>query len=196
MLCKHARQHIDQMLRPDTATADLRGHFAQCDSCREFFQERRFLQNALLLLRSETAHFGPSLSTEQQVLSALNRHALLPNAIWNTGRWYVVGALAVVVLVFAVIITPPLRNPIALAPDVADEQFTAMPYVIPPAPYERTEVIRTEIPLQIVLSAGFQVQGEGLGSSTLADVVYGEDGRILALRLVSQPGDFSTTRMD
>jgi hypothetical protein len=107
----------------------------------------------------------------------------------------VAGAL-VSVTVFVAFLMMTQRKTTVIHVQANDEQFTAMPYVIPPAPYERTSVVRTEVPLQIMLSAGFQVHGEDLGSSVPADVLYGEDGRILALRLVSQPSDFSNKRMD
>jgi hypothetical protein len=196
MLCKHARRQIEQMSQPKAATASLKQHLANCGSCRKLSDERRFLQNAIARLRSETSRVGPSRHVEDHVLTALNSRALRPHAVSSTRRWYTVGALASLLLLIAITLMKVRPNRTIPLPRAADEQFTAMPYVIPPAPYERTSVVRTEIPLQILLSAGFQVQSDDPSSSALADVLYGEDGRILALRLVPRSNNFPTTRMD
>jgi predicted anti-sigma-YlaC factor YlaD len=200
MFCEHARQQIEHMSQPEDANAGLTQHLVECDSCRNLFEERRLLQDAIARLRSETSRVGPSRRVEQHVLAALNVQGLRPYAASDPWRWLVASALVSVTVLIVIVIVAFLmtthRNPAVVIVQAADEQFTAMPYVIPAAPYERTSVVRTEVPLQIMLSAGFHVQGEDLSSSILADVLYGEDGRILALRLVSQPSDFSTTRMD
>jgi chorismate mutase len=195
MFCKHARRQIEHMSQPEDANPELTQHLVECASCRNLLEERRLLRNAIARLRSETFRAGPSHSVEQHVLAALNGQALRPHAAPKIWRWSV--AALVSVTVFVAFLMTTHRNPtVAGVQADDDEQFTAMPYVIPPAPYERTSVVRTEVPLQIMLSAGFQVHGEDLSSGILADVLYGEDGRILALRLVSQPNDFSNKRMD
>lgn len=196
MLCKHSRKQIESMVQAENASSGLTQHLLECDPCRTLFEERRSLQGAIARLRSEQSHIGPSLRVEQNVLAELNSRGFRSLTASNTWRWFFAGAFAsVTVLVVAFLMTTH-RNPTVLPAQAAGEQFTAMPFVVPPAPYERTSVIRTEVPMQIMLSAGFQVQGEDPGSSTLADVLYGEDGRILALRLVSQPSNFNTSRMD
>jgi hypothetical protein len=196
MFCKDARQQIEHMSQPEDANAGLTQHLVECDSCRNLFEERRLLQDTIARLRSETSRVGPSRRVEQYVLAALNGQDPRPYTASNTWRWLVASALVSGTVFIIVFLMATHRNPTVMPVQAADEQFTAMPYVIPPAPYERTSVVRTEVPLQIMLAAGFHVQGEDLSSSILADVLYGEDGRILALRLVSQSGDFSTTRMD
>jgi hypothetical protein len=196
MDCKHARQQIEDMSQPEDASAGLTQHLLECYSCRKLFEERRGLQDAITRLRSETSPVGPSHRVEQHVLAALNGRGLRPHAASRPWRWLIASALVSATAFIIAFLIATHRNPTVVPAQAADEPFTAMPYVIPPAPYERTSVVRTEVPLQIMLSAGFQVQGEDPSSSTLADVLYGEDGRILALRLVPQPSNFSTTRMD
>jgi hypothetical protein len=196
MFCKHARQQIEYMFPPEGVSAGLTQHLLECDPCRKLFEERKLLQGAIARLRSETSHIGPSHGVEQHLLAALNARGLRSHGASNPWRWLVASALVSVTVFIAAFLMATHRSPTVLPAQAAEEQFTPMPYVIPPAPYERTSVVRTEVPLQIMLSAGFQVQGEDPSSSTLADVIYGEDGRILALRLVSQPSDFSITRMD
>ncbi len=200
MHCKQARRQIADMSQHEGATLALTQHLLQCDSCRKFLEERRVLHSAVARLRAETAGVRPSDNVEERVLAALNIPGpKLPPAAGGW-RWLVASALVFAAICIAAFLITMHRVPLALSPQSAaipaDEPFTAMPYVIPPAPYERTAVVRTEVPLQVMLLAGFQVHGEDLDATTLADVLYGEDGRILAIRLVSQPYSFSTKRMD
>lgn len=197
MLCKHARQEIEDISDLGSARAGLTQHLLQCDRCRNVFAERRWLQDAMARVRVETTDAGPSLCTEQHIFAALDGRRSRPVTKANTAwRWFVVGAFASVILFTVVFRMMTRHEAVAPSTQASEAPFTAMPYVIPPAPYERTSVIRTEVPLQIMLSAGFQVEGDDPSATALADVLYGEDGRILALRLVTEPNDSSTTRMD
>lgn len=197
MHCKQARQLIDRLPQPAQASPYLTQHTAQCSPCAKFLEERTTLHNALDNLRAETAALGPSTHVEQQVFAALNPTAFNPRRAQYTLRWITISALAFAVLLIAAILFTVSRThnaaPIAEIPH--EKPFTAMPYVVPPTPYERTIVIRTQVSLQIMQYAGFQVHDD-IGSTTLADVLYGEDGRILALRLVTQPNPASEKRID
>ena len=61
-----------------------------------------------------------------------------------------------------------------------------VPYVVPPAPYERTEVMRMEVPVTTLLAAGLEVHVPAVEGTVRADVLVGQDGRALAIRLVSK----------
>lgn len=190
MLCKHARLEMESASSPEEAAAALTRHVSACGPCRRLFGQRRQLRGAMARLRSETNQAQPSGRVEGAVMAALERRHVLPQAAGNLRRWPYAGALAVLtLLVVALAITMHRSHSVAPA-EPAGEAFTAMPYVIAPAPYERTSIVRTEVPLHIMQSAGFQVRGDDPASTTPADVLYGEDGRILAIRLVSQPGGF------
>ncbi len=65
----------------------------------------------------------------------------------------------------------------------ADAPFVQVPYVVPPAPYERVEVIRQDVPLAALIAAGFEVHVDDAGGTLPADVLVGQDGRVLAVRL-------------
>jgi len=68
---------------------------------------------------------------------------------------------------------------------VASEQpFIALPYVAPPAPYERTEVLRMDVQVAMLMTAGLEVRAPAVEGVVRADVVVGQDGRALAVRLV------------
>jgi hypothetical protein len=66
----------------------------------------------------------------------------------------------------------------------AQAPFVAIPYVAPPAPYERTEVRRMDVPIAALMAAGLEVRAMGAGGAVRADVLIGQDGRPLAIRLV------------
>jgi hypothetical protein len=88
-------------------------------------------------------------------------------------RW-AVAAVAVTVAVLAVI-THRVRE---IPP--RQEVFLKIPYVIPPAPYERTEVVRMDVPVAALIRAGFTMNAAA-ADSVPADVLVGQDGRPLAV---------------
>jgi hypothetical protein len=197
MHCNQARRQIADLFQPSDATLALTGHLSECTSCRSLFEEKKMLHAAIAQLRAETAGLSPSDGVEERVLAALNASPGLTGprtAMWSRAA---VSALAVATVICTALILGHRTTkvlPAQSAVTLVNDGFTEMPYVIPPAPYERTTVVRTELPLQVMIAAGFQVYGEDLDSSTLADVVYGEDGRILAVRLVPQPDNSSDER--
>lgn len=198
MHCKQARHQIDHFLQAAQASSELTQHAAQCIPCAKVLEERTALHNALDHLHAETATLGPSIHVEQQVLAALNATTFNPRRAQHTLRWISISGLAFAALLIAAVLFTSSRthNVVPIAEIPHEETFTAMPYVVPPAPYERTAIIRTQIPLQIMQYAGFEVRDDDLGATTLADVVYGQDGRILALRLVPQPNSTPETRIN
>src|SRR5689334_12480861 len=49
--------------------------------------------------------------------------------------------------------------------------FLAIPYTIGPAPYERTTVVRMDIPVSALVAAGFRVYTADTSASIAADVL-------------------------
>ncbi len=102
-------------------------------------------------------------------------------------RWRFAGVLAacagLCVVSYAVLLRPmPIpRKPVALA----EEPFLEIPYVAPLAPYERVEIVRMDMPVSELTADGLDVRVPDTGSTVLADVVLGQDGRAHAIRLVS-----------
>jgi hypothetical protein len=79
-----------------------------------------------------------------------------------------------------------LRGP-APPPRIARERpFVQIPYVAPLAPYERVSVRRIEMPVTALIAAGFEMPAREMGAAVPADVLVGQDGRALALRLVQE----------
>jgi hypothetical protein len=91
------------------------------------------------------------------------------------------GALAA-----CVIVGIALTGPSAPKPAGSGEPFVAFPYVAPPAPYERAQVQRMDIPVAALAAAGFQLRGPDTAGVVRADVLLGQDGRAYALRFISQ----------
>jgi hypothetical protein len=68
---------------------------------------------------------------------------------------------------------------------VSEAPFVEIPYVAPLAPYERTSVMRMDVPVEALIAVGFEVQGQEPGAAVTADVLVGQDGRAHAIRLLS-----------
>jgi hypothetical protein len=95
-------------------------------------------------------------------------------------RWWIPAMAAALACAFA-LAAFLMRRPL---PPRAEAPFTAIPYVAPPAPYERTEVKRMDVPLAALLAAGIHLRATTTGGTVRADVLVGQDGRPLAIRLV------------
>jgi len=93
-------------------------------------------------------------------------------------RWVPAAASAVAAALLAVAII--LHRPPARPAPPTQEVFQRIPYVVPPAPYERTEVVHMDVPVAALIAAGFRMN-EAAAESIPADVLVGQDGRPLAV---------------
>jgi hypothetical protein len=84
-------------------------------------------------------------------------------------------ALAAVATVAVLVLSMPKRE--------ADAPFSPLPYAAPAAPYEQLEVRRQSVPVAALIAAGFEVHVADSGGMVTADVLVGQDGRPLAVRL-------------
>jgi hypothetical protein len=138
------------------------------------------LHEALRSLAAENAATPVPAGLEAKVLAAFDaRHT-------RTRWWFPATAAALVasgaLAVFLMHRPTPARQ--APMPQAKTAPFTAIPYVAPPAPYERTEVMRMNVPLAALIAAGLEVRETNSRGSVRADVLVGQDGRPLAIRLV------------
>jgi hypothetical protein len=111
---------------------------------------------------------------------------------WMGSRVRLTFALASALCVIAVIVAGVLHGRKQNAPfqmraqvEAEPEQFVAVPYVVPPASYERTEVVRMQVSLSALEALGFQVHTAETGGSVTADVLCGQDGRVMAIAILS-----------
>ncbi len=66
-----------------------------------------------------------------------------------------------------------------------EQPFIAIPYTPPLDPWERADVMHTEMPVGQLVAAGFSVGMVDPDARVQADVLVGQDGRARAIRLVS-----------
>ena len=103
-------------------------------------------------------------------------------------RWMGAGAIAAAAATAIVIFgaRPQASSADSLKAQARSEApFVPIPYVLPPGPYERMEIVRMRVPVAALIAAGFLVQTPDPGAQAEADVLVGQDGRPRAVRLVS-----------
>lgn len=88
--------------------------------------------------------------------------------------------LAALLVIAAVMIHRPVPPPL-----VGSAPFLEIPYTAPLAPYERTRIVRMEVPVAALIAAGFDVRAPDTGAAVEADVLFGQDGRAHAFRVLS-----------
>jgi hypothetical protein len=140
--------------------------------------EQKKLLDALRLLGAGNAAVETPPEIEAKILAAWHRpakkrrHWLLPVAVAAVAASFTIGAYLM------------HRPAPMLPPTIAQAPFVVVPYVAPPAPYERTEIRRMNVPLAALMAAGIKVRQVTTGGTVVADVVVGQDGRPLAIRLI------------
>jgi hypothetical protein len=83
---------------------------------------------------------------------------------------------------------PVAKNPRkrVVRPAAEPEQpFIAIPYTLPLEPWERTDVVRMEMPVAALIAAGLPMSMTDPGARARTDVLVGQDGRARAIRLIS-----------
>jgi hypothetical protein len=120
---------------------------------------------------SETS--GPPPELEAALLKQLKRKRTVIS--WPLALEVLAAAAIILIAVFA-------RH----APAVSAE-FIAVPYAAPIGEYERTEVVRVNVPVTALAQWGLPVSSMGLSQRVDADVVIGEDGLARAVRFVENP---------
>jgi hypothetical protein len=139
-------------------------------------------------LAQERAETGAPLEIERAVLAEFDRVQRGKQKSRKRGRvWVAAGAIAASVAAVWMVEHRPAQQPVAppVAEADAEEPFVPIPYVLPPGPYERIEVVRMNLPVSELIAAGFRMQTADLGAQAEADVMVGQDGRPRAVRLVS-----------
>jgi hypothetical protein len=81
----------------------------------------------------------------------------------------------------AVLIRRPASAPAPV--EQAQTGFVRIPYVVPPLPYERTEIVHMDVPVAALIAVGFR-RDEPAGASVPAEVLVGQDDRPLAIRIL------------
>jgi hypothetical protein len=142
------------------------------------------LDDAMSLLAAELADTEAPPEIESAVLAEFDRIRRR-----KRGKYWIAAAAAVAASVAAAwMIQHKVAHEPAAPPSVqaeAEQPFVPIPYVLPPGPYERVEVVRMKLPVAALIAAGFRIQTADLGAQAEADVIVGQDGRPRAVRLIS-----------
>jgi hypothetical protein len=181
MNCKEARAMAIEHIHSGSAVLDP--HFKTCAECSRFLQAQLALRSAFAALSREEpapADMEAQLLAEFDAASRnASRLAGRPSG-WAVRWWLAAAALAALLAVAAVAIHRPLPME-----RIAGEPFVEIPYIAPLAPYERTNIVRMEVPVAALIAAGFDVHAVDTAAALSADVLFGQDGRARAIRLVS-----------
>jgi len=132
------------------------------------------LDEMLAKIAAEDAQAAPPHSIESRVLREFDGPAK-PVRSWIPA-WTAAAAACVAAAAIALRQPPPVP--------AAERPFLPVPYTAPPATYERTSVVRMDVPVAALVAAGFEVHAPDAGGEIQADVLFGQDGRALAVRIV------------
>jgi hypothetical protein len=180
MNCKDARATAIEQIRAGSAVLDP--HFEVCAECARFLQAQLALHSAFAALSREVP---APVDLETKLLAALdasrNASRLTPRSAVRRVRWWLPAAALAASLAIAAVALHRAVPP----PPIAGEPFVEIPYIAPLAPYERTRIVRMDVPVSALIAAGFEVHAADTGSALRADVLFGQDGRAHAIRLVS-----------
>jgi hypothetical protein len=149
-----------------------------------FEKDERRLDDAMRRLAAELAETEAPARIEDAVLAEFDRvRRRARGRVWMAG----VGVAAAAAVAVFVAENRPVQNLAATAAveAEAEQPFTPIPYVLPPAPYERVEVVRMRVPIAALIAAGLPMRTADPGAQVEADVLVGQDGRPRAVRLVS-----------
>jgi hypothetical protein len=139
---------------------EAESHLRECGECAAQIAST---QKSLLLFRDSGYQCAEHWQKQPQ------KPASRKPARWAAATVAVTAAVLAALTVHHVREVPPRQ-----------EVFLKIPYVIPPAPYERTEVVRMDVPVAALIQAGFSMNAAA-ADSVRADVLIGQDGRPLAV---------------
>ena len=142
-------------------------HVKDCPTCGA---ELEGLRKSFSLYRESTHRWSDHWITKTECKPPPRRQT----------KWMLAGGLAAAMFAGIYFIRTPVQPPV-----MNPEPFVQIPYVVAPAPYERTAVKRMIVPVAALRSAGLAIRMVDAGASVRADVLLGQDGRALAVRLVS-----------
>ena len=170
MNCKQARALAIEQAGSSSAVLDP--HFDECAECAQFLYSQQALHSTFAAL-SRDVPAPPDL--EAQLLDEFD-------ATPRRFRWWLpaTAALAAALAIATVVTHRP-----APSPRIASEPFIEIPYIAPLAPYERTSIVRMDVPVAALIAAGFDMYATDTGAAVKADILFGQDGRAHAIRLVS-----------
>jgi hypothetical protein len=151
-------------------SGEVAAHLAGCAACAA---EMERTAGALELFRESGARCAEYWAARPE-----RRPARRASRAW---RWAIAAPVLVAVVLAAVLMR---RTAIIPAPvEQAQTGFVRIPYVVPPLPYERTEIVHMNVPVAALIAVGFR-RDEPAAASVPAEVLVGQDDRPLAIRIL------------
>ena len=150
------------------------------------------LERAIDQLKAESAASQAPAGIERAVLAEFDRVRRRNRSIgWVAATGAVAASIAVVLSIVST--REPRAQPDTPTPAAAvsedaresEQPFVSIPYVAPLGRYERTEIVRMEVPVAALIAAGLPMRTPDAGARAEADVIVGQDGRARAVRLIS-----------
>ncbi len=166
-------EQITRCLTGERGSAEQQ-HLDDCAACRE--KLHRGIEAVSLFRQWYVAQ-------EPAVPAVFSRPAAPEmSSLWHWSNVAIGGLLVTCMLAGAFLIQRP--QPQKHTAVIDDPSFIEIPYVAPLAPYERTSIVRMDVPVAALVAAGFEVHLIDAGASVRADVLFGQDGRAHAIRIV------------
>jgi anti-sigma factor RsiW len=147
-------------------SGEVAAHLAGCPACAA---EVERTANALALFRESSAQCAAYWAGQP---------ARKGSRVW---RWAIAAPVIAALVLAAVLVRRPAIAPAPV--EHAQTGFVRIPYVVPPLPYERTEIVQMNVPVAALISVGFR-RDEPAGASVPAEVLVGQDDRPLAIRIL------------
>jgi hypothetical protein len=186
MNCKESRANLIEFARSGLSGSPLDSalavHLEVCVECLRFADGQSALHAALASMAAQTVAGSAPEDLEARLLAEFDAAARTGSR--QVRGWFPALAVALAVcLIAALLMRRSTPGPQSASP-AGEEPFLQIPYVTPRAPYERAAVMRMQVPLTALIAAGFEVHTTDIGAAVSADVLVGQDGRALAIRLV------------
>lgn len=205
MKCEEFRNQVARFSPPEVRAAaeseEIAEHALTCLDCQQLLETRWSLEAAFNRVVAETCEFVQIDKTESAILAEFDRFEVTKNgsrqmkAYLSFGIAFACSACLILVM-FVIHRQHALRTEHKFVSREPAEQFIAVPYVVPLAPYERAEVVRTQVSRAALTALGFDVHGPDVSGSVTADLECGQDGRVVAVSLIQDSEPKRYRRVD
>jgi predicted anti-sigma-YlaC factor YlaD len=152
-------------------------HWESCPSCRGERDRFQSLDGHLVSFGNEIVPLIEASTARARFLAGTDN----PECA-RENRWALPWTAMLLAAATAPLIWVSPRATRTVGPD--DSGFVAVPYVLPLASYERSEVVSMRIPVAHLLAEGYRIAADP-SEVVEAEVLLGEDGQVHAVRLAA-----------
>lgn len=205
MKCEEVRNQVARLSPPEVGVAteneEIAKHALMCLDCQQFLETRLSLDAAFNRVVAETCELVQIDKAESAILAEFDRFEERKNSSRQVKAYLRFGiafafSACLILVMFVIHRQHTLRTEHKTVSHEPAEQFIAVPYVVPLGPYERAEVVRTQVSRAALTSLGFEVHGPDVSGSVTADLECGQDGRVVAVSLIQDSEPKRYRRVD